>query len=192
MLAATGAPRAARGWREYLLPGLAPPGFVWLHPAADTGHRGALPETAAGNDRVATKALAARSGLGRTNPVTDNQNTSDLFASLMQPWIAQLRVITEGLAGMTRLGESVLSQPLRSLRGLPLPGAVSAAQLDSFARGVAAQRSSIAALQAQLAMFDEQLAALEQMAGPLTEWSKTWAEFERLVMNPRRDGAPEG
>jgi hypothetical protein len=31
-----------------------------------------------------------------------------------------------------------------------------------IARGVAAQRSSIAALQAQLAVFDEQLGALEQ------------------------------
>ena len=94
--------------------------------------------------------------------MTDNQNTSDVFASLMQPWIVQLRMITDRLAGMTRLGESVLSQPLRSLQGLPLPGVLSAAQLDSFARGLAAQRSSIAALQAQLAAFDEQLAALER------------------------------
>ena len=131
--------------------------------------------------------LGARTDLGRMNPVTDNENTSDLFASLMQPWIVQLRMITERMAGMTRLGESVLSQPLRSLQGLPLPGVLSAAQLDSFARGLAAQRSSIAALQAQLAAFDEQLAALEGMVGPLAEWSKTWAEFERLVMNPRRD-----
>jgi hypothetical protein len=119
--------------------------------------------------------------------VTDNQDTSDLFASLMQPWIVQLHMITERLTGMTRLGESALSQPLRSLQGLPLPGVLSAAQLDSVARGLAAQRSSIAALQAQLAAFDEQLAALEGMIGPLAEWSKTWAEFERLVMNPRRD-----
>ena len=119
--------------------------------------------------------------------MTDNQDTSDLFASLMQPWIVQLHMITERLTGMTRLGESALSQPLRSLQGLPLPGVLSAAQLDSVARGLAAQRSSIAALQAQLAAFDEQLAALEGMIGPLAEWSKTWAEFERLVMNPRRD-----
>jgi len=124
--------------------------------------------------------------------VTDDQNTSDLFASLMQPWIVQLRLITERLAGMTRLGESALSQPLRSLQGLPLPGVLSAAQLDSFVRGLAAQRSSIAALQAQLAAFDEQLAALEGMVGPLAEWSKTWAEFERLMLKPRRDLGPEG
>jgi hypothetical protein len=57
---------------------------------------------------------------------------------------------------------------------------------------IAAQRSSIAALQAQLAAFDEQLAALEGMVGPLAEWSKTWAQFERLVLKPRRDRGPEG
>ena len=65
--------------------------------------------------------------------MTDNENTSDVFASLMQPRIVQLRRITEGMAGMTRLGESALSQPLRSLQALPLPGVLSAAQLDSFA-----------------------------------------------------------
>ena len=124
--------------------------------------------------------------------MTDNENTSDVFASLMQPWIVQLRMVTERLAGMTRLGESALSQPLRSLQGLPLPGVLSAAQLDSFARSLAAQRSSIAALQAQLAAFDQQLAALEAMVGPLAEWSKTWAQFERLVLRPRRDLRPEG
>jgi hypothetical protein len=124
--------------------------------------------------------------------VTDNPNTSDLFASLMQPWIVQLRLITERLAGMTSLGKTALSQPLRSLQGLPLPGVLSAAQLDSFARGLAAQRSSIAALQAQLAAFDEQLAALEGMVGPLAEWSKAWAQFEKLVINPRRDPEPGG
>ena len=124
--------------------------------------------------------------------MTENENTSDVFASLMQPWIVQLRTITEGLAGMTRLSESVPSQPLRSLQGLPLPGALSATQLNSFASSVTAQRRSIAALQAQLAVFDEQLAALEGMAGPLAEWSKTWAEFERLAMNPFGNPGPEG
>ena len=80
-----------------------------------------------------------------------------------------------------------------SLQGLPLPGALSAAQLHLIARGVAAQRSSIAALQAQLAVFDEQLAAgCEEIIGPLAEWSRTWADFERLVMNARRDPRPEG
>ena len=78
------------------------------------------------------------------------------------------------------------------LQGLPLPGALSAAQLDSIARRVAAQRSSIAAMQAQLAAFDEQLAVLEGILGPLTEWGKTWARFERLVLPARGDPAAEG
>ena len=124
--------------------------------------------------------------------MTDNENTSDVFASLMQPWIVQLHLITERLAGMTRLGESAQSQPLPSLQGLPLPGVLSAAQLDSFARGLAAQRSSIAALQAQLAAFDDQLAVLEGILGPLADWGKTWAQFEGLVLPARRGPSTEG
>ena len=124
--------------------------------------------------------------------MTDEENTSDGFATLIQPWIVQLRRITEGLAGMTGLSESLLSQPVPSLQGLPLPGALSAAQLHSIASGVAAQRSSIAALQAQLTGLDEQLAVLEGILGPLAEWSRTWADFEGLVMNARRNPGPEG
>jgi len=124
--------------------------------------------------------------------MTDEQDTSEGFPGPIQPWIAQLRRITEELAGMTGLSESLFTQPLRSLQGLPLPGAISAAQLDAIASSVAAQRSSIAALQAQLTAFDEQLAALERILGPLAEWSKTWAEFERLATNARRNPGPEG
>jgi len=124
--------------------------------------------------------------------MTDEENVPDGFASLFQPWIVQLRTITEGLAGMTGLSESVLPQRVPSLSGLPLPGAISAAQLHSIASGVAAQRSSIAALQAQLTVFDEQLAALEGMVAPLAEWSRAYAEFEGLLMNTRRDPRPEG
>ena len=123
--------------------------------------------------------------------MTNEESTPDGFASLFQPWIVQLRTITEGLAGMTGLSES-LSQPVPSLQGLPLPGALSAVQLHSIASGVAAQRSSIAALQAQLTAFDEQLALLEGILGPLAEWSRTWADFEGLVMNARRNPEPEG
>lgn len=43
------------------------------------------------------------------------------------------------------------------------------------------------ALQAQSTAFDEQLAVLEGIRGPLAEWGKTWAQFERLVMNAGRD-----
>ena len=75
--------------------------------------------------------------------------------------------------------------------GPAAPGALSAAQLNLTASSVASQRQSIAAMQAQLRVFDEQLAMLEGIIGPLAEWSKTWAEFEGLVMNARRDPGPE-
>lgn len=127
--------------------------------------------------------LADRTARERTNLVTENESRPEFFAGLMQPWIAQLHTITEELAG-TRLSQSALPQPLRSLQSLPLPGALSAAQLDSFARSVAAQRSSAAALQAQLALFDEQLATVQEMVAPLVEWSKAWAGFERAAMRP--------
>jgi hypothetical protein len=124
--------------------------------------------------------------------MTDEQGTSEGLPGFIQPWTAQLRRITEELAGMTGLGETLFARSIPSLQGLPLPGAVSAAQLNAIASAVAAQRSSIAALQAQLTAFDEQLAALEGILGPLSEWGKTWAEFERQMMNARRDPGPEG
>ncbi len=124
--------------------------------------------------------------------MTDEQDISGGSPSLIQPWIARLRKITEELAGMTGLSESLFAQPVPALQGLPLPGAISAAQLNAMASALAAQRSSIASLHAQLTAFDEQLAALEGILGPLAEWSKTWAEFERLVMNARRNPGPEG
>jgi hypothetical protein len=123
--------------------------------------------------------------------MTDEQGTSEGFPGLIQPWTARLRRITEELAGMTGLSEFLFAQPVSALQGLPLPGAVSAAQLNAIASGVAAQRSSIAALQAQLTAFDEQLAALEGILGPLVEWSKAWAEYERLVINARRNPGPD-
>ena len=118
--------------------------------------------------------------------MTDEQGTSEGSPGFIQPWIAQLRKITQELAGMTGLSESVFAPSVPSLPGLPLPGALSAAQLTAIASALAAQRSSIAALQAQLTAFDEQLEALEGILGPLAEWSKKWAEFERLVTNARR------
>ena len=124
--------------------------------------------------------------------MTDQQNTAAGFAGLIQLWTSQLRRITEGLAGMTGLSESVLSQSVQPLQGLPHPGALSAAQLNLIASSVASQRQGIAAMQAQLRVLDEQLAMLEEILGPLAGWSKAWAEFEGLVMNPRRDPGPEG
>ena len=73
----------------------------------------------------------------------------------------------------------------------PLPDRLTPKVLpEAIASALAAQRSSIAALQAQLTAFDEQLEALEGILGPLAEWSKKWAEFERLVTNARRNPGP--
>lgn len=124
--------------------------------------------------------------------MTDEQGAAEGSPGLIQPWIAQLRKITEELAGMTGLGEHVFARPVPSLPSVPLPGAISAAQLNVIASALAAQRSSIAALQAQLTAFDEQLEALEGVLGPLAEWSKKWAEFERLVMKPGSGQGPNG
>ena len=124
--------------------------------------------------------------------MTDQQNTSAGFAALIQLWTSQLRRITAGLAGVAGLSESVLSQHLPSLQGLPHPGALSAAELNVIASSVASQRQSIAAMQAQLRVFDEQLAMLEGILGPLAEWSKAWAKFEGLVMKTRPDLGAEG
>jgi len=76
--------------------------------------------------------------------------------------------------------------------GLPLPGALSAAQLTSMHDTIAAQRRSIEALQTQLAAFDEQLAVLEQMLGPFTEWSKSWADLEQRLLDLGRRPAAGG
>ena len=124
--------------------------------------------------------------------MTDPQNTPAGFARLIQLWTIQLRRITEGLTGTAGLSESVLSQSVQSLQGLPHPGALSAAQLNLLASSVASQRQGIAAMQAQLRVLDEQLAMLEQILGPLAEWGKTWAQFEGLVTSARRNPAPEG
>jgi hypothetical protein len=55
--------------------------------------------------------------------------------------------------------------------------------MTSIADSIRAQRHSIEALKAQLSSFDEQLAALEQILGPLTEWSRTWAEFQQRLLD---------
>ena len=124
--------------------------------------------------------------------MTDEQHTAAGLAGLIQLWTVQLRRITEGLTGIAGLSESGLSQFVQSLQGLPHPGALSAAQLSLIASSVTSQRQGIAAMQAQLKVLDEQLAMLEQILGPLTEWGKTWAQFEGLVLPARRGPGPKG
>ena len=120
----------------------------------------------------------------------DQERASGEVPVLMREFIAQLRGVTERLAGLARLGESLPTLPgMPSLPGLPgllawpAPGALSAAQLASVAGSVTAQRRSIEALKTQLTAFDEQLVVLEQILEPLVEWSRTWADLEGRLMN---------
>jgi hypothetical protein len=108
----------------------------------------------------------------------DEQGIYDALPRLVQEFSGQLREATERLQGLA--GLSGLVPPAAG--ALPLPGALSAAQMTAIADSIAAQRRSIEALQAQLTSFDEQLAALEQILGPMAEWSRTWAEFEQRIL----------
>ncbi len=112
--------------------------------------------------------------------MTENEpSTSGMVPRLVQEFIGQLRGITERLEGLSR---STVGLP-PAAGAFPLPGALSAAQTTSIAESIAAQRRSIAALKAQLSSYDEQLAALEQILGPFAEWSRTWADLEKRLLN---------
>ena len=108
----------------------------------------------------------------------DEQGIYGALPRLVQEFSGQLREATERLQGLAGLGGRVPP----AAGALPLPGALSAAQMTAIADSIAAQRRSIEALQAQLTSFDEQLAALEQILGPMAEWSRTWAEFEQRLL----------
>ncbi|HUK69981.1 MAG TPA: hypothetical protein VLW50_14715 [Streptosporangiaceae bacterium] len=127
----------------------------------------------------------------------DQENSPGVISGVMQEFVAQLRGVTERLEGLTGLGVSLPSIPSipslpQSLRVLPAPGALSAAQLKTLSTTVAAQRHSVDALKAQLTAFDEQLVVLERILEPFVEWSKTWADIEHRVMNLRHGLGSEG
>jgi uncharacterized coiled-coil protein SlyX len=120
-------------------------------------------------------------------PVADDQQSaSGMVPAMVEAFTGQLRAVTERLEELAGLGQRVPPVP----GVFPLPGALSAAQLTSLAESIAAQRRSIEALKAQLSSFDEQLATLEQILGPLAQWSATWAELEKRLMNLGR--GPQG
>ncbi|MGO8887903.1 MAG: hypothetical protein ACLPUO_01295 [Streptosporangiaceae bacterium] len=122
----------------------------------------------------------------------DRTSTPGDPSGWMRDFLAQLRWVTERMEGLTDLGRAVPSVPsLASQAGWPAPGALSAAQLNSIAASVAAQRRSVDALKTQLSAFDEQLAVFEQIIEPLAEWTRTWADFEARMLNTRREtGGP--
>jgi hypothetical protein len=112
----------------------------------------------------------------------DERSTSGMVPGMVQAFIAQLHATTERLEDLAGFGGRL---PQAS-GALPLPGALSAAQMRSIADSIAAQRRSIEALKAQLSSFDEQLAAMEQILGPLADWSRTWADLEQRLLNMGR------
>jgi hypothetical protein len=112
----------------------------------------------------------------------DEQAPFGALPRLVEEFTGQLREATERLQGLAGFGGHLPP----TAGALPLPGALSAAQMNSITDSIAAQRRSIEALKAQLSSFDEQLAALEQILGPLAEWSRAWAEFEQRLMNVGR------
>lgn len=118
--------------------------------------------------------------------MADDAQTTGVAPGLVQEFAAQLGRVTAALESLTGMRERIPSIPA----GLPLPGALSAAQLTSITSSIAAQRRSIQALQAQLSAFDEQLAVLERILGPLTAWSGTWADLEKRLLNlgPGQEG----
>ena len=123
-----------------------------------------------------------------TSMADDEQSTSGMAAGMAQVFVSQLRAVTEGLENLAGFGERLPSD-----RGpFLLPGVLSAAQVTSIADSVAAQRRSIEALKAQLSAFDGQLAVLEQILGPFAEWSRTWADLEKQLVNMRRNPEAEG
>ena len=111
----------------------------------------------------------------------DEQSTG-VVPGMVQEFIAQLRAATGRLEDLAGFGGRRPSAP----GALPLPGALSAAQMRSIAESIAAQRRSIEALKAQLSSFDEQLAVMEQILGPLAEWSRTWSDLEERLLNMGR------
>ncbi len=110
-------------------------------------------------------------------------------------FVAQLRGVTDRLSNLAGMAESLPALPgLPAMPNLPRlpgpPGRLTAAQLKAMASAVTAMRGSIGAMTAQLSAFDEQLEVLEQILGPLTEWTQTWADLEKRVLDlrPGTDG----
>jgi hypothetical protein len=117
----------------------------------------------------------------------DEHSPSGLVPGLVEEFISQLRAATERLERLAGFdGEHLPMSP----GTLPRLGSLSATQMTSILDSITAQRRSIEALKAQLSSFDEQLAALEQILGPFTEWSRTWAELEERLLNMGRRPEP--
>jgi hypothetical protein len=134
-------------------------------------------------------------GTGREEDgsVADEEKVTGGISGPMHHFVNQLRRMTADMESLTGLGGPLPPRTtVPMMPGLPMPGALSAKELNSIATNVKAQRQSIQALQAQLTAFDQQLEVLQGILGPLAEWSGHWAELEELMMNmgrPPKSGA---
>ncbi len=108
----------------------------------------------------------------------DEKSTYGVAPRLVQEFIGRLHGITERLEGLAGSSPGLPLIP----GAFPLPGGLSLAQMKSITESIGAQRRSIEALKAQLSSYDEQLSVLEQLLGPLTEWSRTWADLEERLL----------
>ena len=118
--------------------------------------------------------------------MTDNDDAEAVggIPRPVQDLIAQLRGVTEKLAGLTGLSGFAEWLPgMAALPSMPRPAAMSAAQLRAVTSSVAAQHRSIEAMQAQLQAFNEQLTVMEEILEPLTEWTTALANLEKRVIN---------
>jgi hypothetical protein len=62
-----------------------------------------------------------------------------------------------------------------------MPATMSAEQMETFLKDLAARRAQVQALVTQLQHFDEQLGALEASVRPFVEWTRTWADLEKTM-----------
>ncbi len=132
-------------------------------------------------------------GTGREEDgsMADEEKATGGIPGPMRQFVYQLRRMTADLESLTGLGGPLPPRTaMPMMPGLPMPGALSAKELQSIATNVKAQRQSIQALQAQLTGFEQQLEVLEGILGPLAEWSSRWAELEGLMLNMGRPPKP--
>ena len=78
-------------------------------------------------------------------------------------------------------GVASVTSRLPELPHVPLPGALSAAQVEAVVSAVRAQRATIAATRVSLDAFEQQLVVLEELLEPLTSVTGQWAAVERYL-----------
>ena len=86
-------------------------------------------------------------------------------------------------------GVSSVVEQLPALPHVPLPGALSSAQVEAVVSAFRAQRATIAATRISLDAFEQQLVVLEEMLGPLQSVTRQWAAVERHLAGEKEPDA---